>query len=71
MVKCPQPLIWQRDTKIPPFTATRKQTQSNPIQTQNKAIFTPKNPLKPKTNPIQTQSPRRHIVRKSRLFCGF
>jgi hypothetical protein len=33
----------------------KKQTQSNPIQTQNKAIFTPKNHPQSQNKPKQTQ----------------
>jgi hypothetical protein len=58
-------LIMQNKPNLCPFyplnaDSYKKQTQSNPIQTQNKAIFTPKNrpqsQNKPNSNPIQTQN---------------
>jgi hypothetical protein len=54
-------LIMQNKPNLCRFQAvnrdcTKKQTQTNPIQTQNKAIFTPKNRPQTQTNPIQTQN---------------
>ena len=51
----------QNKPNLCPFQAKnsyyeKKQTQSNPIQTQYKAIFTPKTTPKPKTNPIKANT---------------
>jgi len=44
----------------------KKQTQTNPIQTQNKPNFDLSAPIKAKTNPIQTQFQAKKCIQKTK-----